>query len=127
MFDVQIDSEPIRHESAATGIIAHLQATGEIVPAQTPSISDWSPEKSLAAAMLASGLIEIRDHLHNPSHRRLVAEDLEWVRSEAKDHLYSFERVCELLALDAAWVRAVVDRWCRAPRRRRIASWRSAA
>jgi len=122
-----INWRPELHESAMTGILEHLQAAGEIVPAQMASRSDWSPEKSLAAAILASALIEIRDHSRNPSHRRLVGKELEWVASEANDYLYSFERICELLDLESAWVRAVVERWHTVSERRRTACWRKAA
>jgi hypothetical protein len=107
--------------------LGHMLSAGEIVPAQSPSPSCWSPEKALAGAILTAALVEVRDHLHSPRHRRAVSEELEWLRSDASEHLFSFVRVCEVLGVDSAWVRNVVDRWRAAPRRRRAGNWRRAA
>lgn len=108
--------------------LAHLLAGGELVAAQRPAACVWTPEKSLAAAVLASALIEISDHSGSPKREAAVAAELAWVRGEAGDHLYAFRRVCELLNLDAQWVRGAVDRWHAAGRRRRAQlSWRAAA
>ena len=47
-------------------VIDHLMAGGEMVPAQLPSATNWSAEKKLAAAVLASALVEVRDHHGKP-------------------------------------------------------------
>ncbi|MBX3025792.1 hypothetical protein KF840_12870 [bacterium] len=108
--------------------LAHMLAGGEPVAAQQPAACVWSPEKSLAAAVLASALIEIRDHSGDPKRAALVAAELDWVRSDLVDHFYAFRHLCELLNLDPQWVRAAVERWHAAGRRRRAAlSWRTAA
>ena len=108
--------------------LAHMLAGGETLATQLPSASAWSAEKSLAAAVLASALIEIRDHSGHPKRAALVAEDLAWIAADASDHPYTFLRLCELLDLDPQWVRGVADRWHAAARRGRAAlNWRVAA
>lgn len=101
-------------ESAADDSIlhlGHLLSCGEIVPLQLPLSSFWSPEKALAGAVLATALVEIRDHSDDPKRIRVVTEELAWIRSDANDRLYSFLRICELLNLDPEWVRAIAVRW----------------
>ncbi|HSP99283.1 MAG TPA: hypothetical protein VL049_18845 [Candidatus Dormibacteraeota bacterium] len=99
--------------------LAHMLAGGEMVGAQRPAACVWSPEKSLAAAVLASALVEIRDHSGDPKHAAAVADELAWVRADTVDRLYTFRRLCELLNLEPQWVREVVERWHAAGRRRR--------
>ena len=67
--------------------IEGLLAGGEIVPAQASSVCIWSPEKSLAAAVLATALTEIRDHYGDPKRCRRIADELAWIRSDANDRL----------------------------------------
>ena len=100
-------------------VIDHLMAGGELLPAQLPSATNWSPEKRLAAAVLASALVEVRDHHGNRPHRRRVAEALEWVRSDDTVWPFSFLRLCALFELDSDWVRAAVQRWIGTPREER--------
>jgi len=96
-------------------VIDHLMAGGELLPAQLPSATNWSPQKKLAAAVLASALIEIRDHHGSASHRRRVAEALDWVRSDDGEWPFSFLRLCGLFGLEAEWVRASVQHWIATP------------
>ena len=106
--------EPAEREP---GIVGHLLACGEIVPAQLPAPSDWSPEKRLAGAVLAHTLTEIRDHPRDAlHHRRRLAEDLEWVASNDTAWPYSFVPLCELFRLEPEYVRRVVARWMQADR-----------
>jgi hypothetical protein len=100
---------PINFHSLA--VIDELMAGGEILPTQLPSPASWSPEKRLAAAVLASALIEIRDHLGKRTHRRRVAEALEWIAAEDVTWPMSYLRLCALFDLDSQWVRAVVREW----------------
>ena len=110
--------ESPRGSFAANGlsVINDLMAGGEMLPSQLPTASNWTPEKRLAAAVLASALVEIRDHHGNPVHRRRVAEALEWVRAEDEEWPFSFIRLCALVALEPVWVREVVARWMDTPR-----------
>jgi len=103
---------------AANGlaVIDGLMAAGEMLPTQLPVTTDWSPHKKMAAAVLASGLVEIRDHHGNRSHRRRVAEALEWVRADDASWPYAFVPLCELFGLETDWVREVVDAWIGTPR-----------
>jgi hypothetical protein len=111
-------AETARGALAANGLIVidDLMAGGEMLPAQLPASSNWSPEKKLAAAVLASALVEIRDHHGTPAHARRVAEALEWVQGEDTVWPYSFLPLCEVLGLEADWVRQVVARWIGTPR-----------
>jgi hypothetical protein len=101
-------------ESFDLRIIEHLLASGEMVSAQMPSPSRWSPERKLAGAVLASALIEVRDRHADPKYRRKVAEDLEWIRSDDADWPYAFVPLCHVFGLEPEYVRAVVARWLQA-------------
>lgn len=115
-------------EGNSIAALGHMLAAGEPVAGQQAEACVWSPEKALAAAVLASALIEIRDHSGNPKRAKVVAAELAWLRSDAADHLYAFRRVCELLNFDPQWVLAVAARWHAAARRRRARfTWRVAA
>ena len=96
-------------------VINHLMATGEIVAAQLPVASSWSPEKRLAAAVLTSALISLRDHRHDAHHREEVEEDLAWLASDDGRSPYSFACLCDVFGLESSWVRGVVERWAVAP------------
>lgn len=96
-------------------VIEELMSGGELLPSQLPTVSHWSPEKRLAAAVLASALIEIRDHHGSRAHRRRVTEALEWVAAEDGGWPFSFVRLCELFSLEVAWVREAVRRWIATP------------
>jgi hypothetical protein len=96
-----------------TRIIEHLLATGEMVSAQLPSPSRWSPERKLAGAVLASALIEVRDRHADPKYRRKVVEDLEWIGSEDVSWPYAFIPLCHLFGLEPNYVRRVVRHWLR--------------
>jgi hypothetical protein len=91
--------------------VGHMLATGEMLPSQMPSPSNWSPEKKLAGAVLAQTLMEIRDHTRDPHYRRRVAQALEWVNSNDAEWPYSFVPLCELFGLEPSYVRTVVARW----------------
>ncbi|GIW43477.1 MAG: hypothetical protein KatS3mg077_0759 [Candidatus Binatia bacterium] len=110
-------------EARDLAIIEHMMATGEIVAAQMPSKHFWSPEKKLAAAVFVSGLVEIRNHVHNPAKRKQVEKELAWVFSDDTDWPYSFVRLCELFQLHPDYVRRIVSEWLSAqPSRRRMCS-----
>lgn len=92
-------------------VLDNLMAAGQMLSTQQPSASSWSPEKRLAAAVLASALVEVRDHHADRSYRRKIEQDLEWIDSEELEWPYSFVRLCQLFDLDPDWVREVVARW----------------
>lgn len=113
-------TEAAERELARTGaqdltVIADLMASGQMLPSQLPSRSEWTPEKRLAAAVLASALVGVRDHAHNPTYRRKIAEDLEWFASDDATWPFSFVRLCDLFDLDPEWVRQAVARWLKRP------------
>ena len=92
-------------------LIEHSKGGGEMVAAQLPSRSTWSPEKKLAAAVLASTLAHVRDHYGDVTHRRGVQQDLEWILSDDVCWPYSFIPLCHVLDLEPEWVRRMVRRW----------------
>jgi hypothetical protein len=92
-------------------VLDHFLASGETLPSQLPSPSDWSPEKKLAAAVLGAALLEVRDHHNDLSYRRRVTEDLEWIFADDHEWPFSFVRLCELFDLEPQYVRGIVRRW----------------
>jgi hypothetical protein len=101
--------------SAGLAVIDDLMAGGEMLPAQLPAATQWTPERKLAAAVLASALVEVRDHHGSPGHRRRVEETLQWIAADETDWPFSFVRLCELFGLEVEWVRGVVANWVRVP------------
>ena len=73
----------------------------------------WSPEKHLAAAVLTDALIEVRDFAEHPGHKKQVAEDLEWIFSNASDSPFSFLELCTIFDLEPSYVRGIVLHWLR--------------
>jgi hypothetical protein len=99
-----------------SNVIDHMLASGEMLPAQLPTASTWTPEKRLAAAVFTSALISIRDYSGDPTRAETVAEDVAWVTADDVVEPFAFLRLCEVFALDPAWVRKCVARWRRSPR-----------
>ena len=105
------------------GVLGHLLATGDILPSQLASPSNWSPEKKLAGAVLAHTLMEIRDHHGEAHYRRRVSQDLEWVSSTDAEWPYAFVPLCELFGLEPEYVRGVVARWTQSGTSRTQRAW----
>lgn len=101
--------------SPGLAVIDHLMAGGELMPAQLPVATQWTPERKLAAAVLASALIEVRDHHGSRAHQREVTRALEWIALDDAEWPFSFVRLCELFNLEVEWVRGVVAYWARVP------------
>jgi hypothetical protein len=95
--------------------IEHLLACGEMVPGQLPSVSTWSPEKKLAAAVLAQALVEVRDRHADAAYRRRVREDLDWIFSDEVEWPFAFIPLCQIFGLDVDYVRGMVRTWMVAP------------
>lgn len=91
--------------------LEYLIAAGPVVATLPPRASMWSPEKRLAGAILASALVELRDHHGDRSHRNLVVENLRWITTDDTAWPFSFIRLCQLFDLEPSWVRAQVARW----------------
>jgi len=92
-------------------VLRQLLTGGEIVPAQLPSASHWTPELGLAAAVLAQSMADIRWRRADGRDHIQVAAALRWVHAEDRSWPLSFLRVCELLQLEPAWVRRRIKRW----------------
>ena len=102
-------------------VLRQMLTGGEIVPAQLPSASHWTPELGLAAAVLAQAMADIRWRRGDGRDHIQVAAALRWVRAEDRSWPYSFVRVCDLLQLEPAWVRRRIKGWLH----RRVQSGRS--
>jgi hypothetical protein len=94
-------------------VLRELFSGGEILPGQLPSASHWSPALRLAAAVLEQAMADIRLRRGGGRDHIQVGAALRWVRADDTAWPLSFLRVCELLQLDAAWVRQTVNRWLR--------------
>jgi hypothetical protein len=101
-------------DSSDLPVLDHLLAGGAVVAAQMPSPCRWSPERRLAGAVLASALVEVREHHAKPGYRRAVGKDLEWIFSDDQQWPYSFVRLCEALGVEPDYVRVWVQRWLNA-------------
>ena len=91
-------------------LIEHFQAGGEMVAAQLPRRPPGHAEKKLAAAVLASTLVHVRDHYGDATHRRAVQKDLEGILS-TRSAADPFIPLCHVLDLEPEWVRRMVRRW----------------
>jgi hypothetical protein len=108
-------------------IVQELMAGAELLPAQLPSFSNWSPEKKLAATVLAAALVEIRDRAGQRRFAREVEETRAWVFSDDTEWPFSFLPLCTLLALEPDWVRETVRGWINTPEGKRPSCYRAAA
>jgi hypothetical protein len=68
-------------------------------------------EYRLMAAVLEDALDICRSARRRPVPRRLLRETEAWFESRDRSWPFSFERVCEALALSPAHVRADLVRW----------------
>jgi hypothetical protein len=102
----------------AHGVIAHLSAGGEIVPAQLDDGITWSPERMLAAAVLVDALLYVREHHYKVGNQPEVTRDLAWIQSDDTDWPYSFVPLCHQLGLEPDFVRMVVRGWINGSARR---------
>jgi len=103
-------------------IIDHLLAGGEMVAAQLPTASMWSPERKLAASVLVNALIEVRDHATSEPSRQRKADALRWIYSDNRTWPFSFLRLCEQFSLNPGWVRRIVRGWQEAMPRKKLAT-----
>lgn len=98
-------------DAMAHGVIAHLSAGGEIVPAQMDGGITWSPERMLAAAVLVDALLYVRENHNKVGYQPEVTRDLAWIQSEDTEWPYSFVPLCHQLGLEPDFVRTVVRGW----------------
>jgi hypothetical protein len=98
-------------DSSDLPMLEHLLEGGGVVAAQAPSPCNWSPERRLAGAVLASALVEVREHHAKPGYRRAVGKDLEWIFSDDQQWPFSFVRLCQALGVEPDYVRVWVQRW----------------
>ncbi len=65
------------------------------------------PEKSLLAAILEDAVGEYRKYnrAHDPNGKKRFREAEEWIMRGGNDWIFSFDNVCDLLGLDAEYVR----------------------
>lgn len=107
----QARSAQMDPEAVAQGVLAHLSAGGEIVPAQLDDGITWSPERMLAAAVLVDALMYVREHHDKVGYQPEVTQDLAWIQSNDTEWPYAFVSLCHQLGLDPDFVRMVVRGW----------------
>jgi hypothetical protein len=93
--------------------VEQLLAGGELLPAQTPTRSTWSPEKKLAGAVLSAALLEVRERHADPRYAQRVREDVAWIFSDDRAWPYAFLPLCAQFDLEPGWVRRMVVGWLR--------------
>lgn len=101
----------IAEDGTRCGVLRDLMVGGEILAAQLASPSHWNPELRLAAAVLTQAMTDVRMRRRDGRDHIQVAAALRWIRSDDSAWPLAFLRVCELLQLDADWVRQTVRRW----------------
>ncbi len=71
------------------------------------------PEKRLVLAVLEDAIACFQKHLfaRDGKRRGMFREAEEWIMAEGSDWLFSFESICEVLALEPQYVRQGLARW----------------
>ena len=88
-----------------------------LVPAQyleTTRRRNYSePERKLMLAILEDGIWCFQNGLvaKSKTKKNLFSEAEEWILDDGKDWLFSFDNVCEILALNASYIRKGLMRW----------------
>lgn len=120
-------TELYQNAASETGTltIEHWLAGGEILPAQLPVPSLWTPEKRLAAAVLRDALLGVRNASSGSHERKTrrheVSEDLRWIYSDDMTWPYAFVPLCHEFGIEPSWVRRMVRRWQQQPGSERYA------
>ena len=64
------------------------------------------PEHDLMGAVLEHAIREAQDEAGGSRARSARREAIAWVANEDRSRLFSFENICETLAINATWLRA---------------------
>lgn len=75
---------------------------GDVRPCQVYPDRNWWGEQKLCEAILADALT----CLWGVWGVRQQQQDIAWVKSRSRRYTYDFENICEVLGLDAEWIRA---------------------
>ena len=72
-----------------------------------------NPEQLLMLAVLEDAIICFQDHVAAGCKRKrlLHLEAEQWILSEDKSYLFSFENICDALGFEAAYLRQGLVRW----------------
>jgi len=102
-------------EPEAEQIIERLFAAPAIDARQIPHHCVCRPEsgeRRLALAVFADGLVCAIRHVDSRLRDQASAarSALDWIESASQSHFYAFERLCQLFAIDADWLRGRVQR-----------------
>jgi hypothetical protein len=78
-----------------------------------PGIDVSSPEKRLLLALLTEATTVLRHSAGARSRagKRRFAETAAWFASDATDSAFTFASVCDILGLDATYLRSGLQRW----------------
>jgi len=103
---------------------ASLFGPDTLVPAQyfdrVGGDAAFQPEKRLMLAVLEEAIATYQRHLMSTTRRsaRLVEEVEEWVAGVGGDWPFSFDNICAALDLEPEYLRAGMQRWKDAERRK---------
>ena len=75
--------------------------------------SPLEPERELVLAMLEDAVVSFQKYLGSTreKEKRIFAEIEEWFGSDDREWIFSFLNVCDLLGLDADYLRKGISRW----------------
>jgi len=105
------------HRSLVLAPIERLIAPAIVLPSQLAPVQTRVPEDDGPRRLM---LAVLRDAIHTltvvrarcgPEDREDVREAELWVASSARDHLFAFERICEELEIDPAYIRRGLAAW----------------
>src|SRR5688572_18677642 len=94
--------------------IAQLFQPDVLIPSQYREIfyngATREPEKMLMLAVLENGIHTFKKHVHAGDAR--FREAFDWIMDENGDWFFSFENICDVLGMDARYIRKEIMRWC---------------
>jgi hypothetical protein len=75
--------------------------------------SDLDPSKRLMLAILRDAIVNFQENAlaKNGRKKHLFREAKDWIFDEEANWVFSFENICEVLGLDADYVRGGLLRW----------------
>ena len=75
--------------------------------------TERAPEQRLMAAVLVDAIRAFCQNagVQGTRAQRIFGETTEWFESSDVSWLFSFERICDALVLDPAWIRGLLRRW----------------
>src|SRR5262245_6776002 len=105
---------PLEDPAGAADVVPELMLPVQFAELLQGS-SDRAPERRLMAAVLEDAIRSFCQYARAPRARqqRLFRETAGWFASDDLSWPFSFENICDALALDPHWIRGLLSRWQR--------------